>query len=60
MTMNDTQQLAFQINFLQMALVFSTTIVAILAIKTVISKVVRALCDRKARALDSDEPSTSS
>lgn len=58
--MNDTQQLAFQINFLQMALVFSTTIAAILAIKTVISKVVRALCDRKARALDSDEPSTSS
>jgi len=43
-----------------MALVFSFTIVAVLAIKTVISKMVRALCDRKASAGDHDEPSTSS
>ena len=58
--MSDAELQAFQMNFLQMALVFSFTIVAVLAIKTVISKIVRALCDRKARAGDHDEPSTSS
>ena len=47
-------------NFVQMALVFSFTIVAVLAIKTVISKMARALCDRKARAGDHDESSTQS
>lgn len=58
--MSDAELQAFQMNFAQMALVFSFTIVAILAIKTVISKMVRALCYRKARACDHDEPSTSS
>ncbi|MRL70009.1 hypothetical protein [Brevundimonas sp. SPF441] len=58
--MSDAELQAFQMNFLQMALVFSFTIVAVLAIKTVISKIVRALCDREARAGDHDEPSTSS
>ena len=57
---SDAQLQAFQMNFVQMLLVFSFTIVAILAIKTVISKMVRALCDRKARAGDHDEPSTPS
>lgn len=51
---------AFQMNFVQMALVFSFTIVAVLAFKMVISKMVRVLCDRKARASDHDEPSTPS
>lgn len=58
--MKDAQLQALQINFLQMLLMFSVSIVAILAIKTVISKMVRALCDRKARAGDHDEPSTPS
>lgn len=58
--MNDAQLQALQMNFLQMLLMFSVSIVANLAIKTVISKMVRALCDRKARASDHDEPSTSS
>lgn len=58
--MSDAELQAFQINFLQMALVFSFTIVVVLAIKTVISKMVRALCDRKARAGDHDETSTQS
>lgn len=58
--MSDAQLQALQMNFVQMLLVFSFTIVAILAIKTVISKMVRALCDRKARAGDHDEPSTPS
>ncbi|WP_295218472.1 hypothetical protein [uncultured Brevundimonas sp.] len=58
--MTDAELQAFQINFVQMALVFSFTIVAVLAIKTVISEMVRPLCDRKARACDHDEPSTSS
>ena len=58
--MSDAELQAFQINFVQMALVFSFTIVAVLAIKTVIFKMVRTLCDRKARAGDHDEPSTSS
>ena len=58
--MNDAQLHALQMNFLQMLLMFSFTSVAILAIKTVISKMVRALCDRKARAGDHDEPSTPS
>lgn len=58
--MNDAQLHALQMNFLQMLLMFSVSIVAILAIKTVISKMVRALCDRKARAGDHDEPSTPS
>lgn len=57
--MNDVQLHALQMNFLQMLLMFSVSIVAILAIKTVISKMVRALCDRKAHAGDHDEPSTS-
>lgn len=56
--MTDAELQAFQLNFVQMALVFSFTIVGVLAIKTVISKMVRALCDRKARAGDHDEPST--
>ena len=55
--MSDAQLQAFQMNFVQMLLVFSISIVAILAIKTVISTMVRALCDRKARAGDRDEPS---
>ena len=58
--MNDAQLHALQMNFLQMLLMFSVSIVAILAIKTAISKMVRALCDRKARASDHDEPSTPS
>lgn len=41
--MTDAKLQAFQVNFLQMVLVFSFTIVAVLAIKTVISKMVRAL-----------------
>ena len=57
--MTDAELQAFQMNFVQMALVFSFTIVEVLAIKTVISKMVRALCDRKARAGDHDEPSNS-
>jgi hypothetical protein len=56
----DAELQAFQKNFVQMALVISFTIVAVLAIKTVISKMVRALCDRKARAGDHDEPSMQS
>jgi len=56
----DAELQAFQMNFVQMALVFLFTIVAVLAVKTVISKMVRALCDRKARAGDHDEPSTPS
>ena len=59
-TVTDAELQAFQVNFVQMVLVFLVTIVAILAIKTVISKMVRSLCDRKARAGDHDEPSTSS
>lgn len=58
--MNDAQLHALQMNFLQMHLMFSVSIVAILAIKTVISKMVRALCDREVRASDHDEPSTPS
>lgn len=53
--MSDAELQAFQINFVQMALVFSFTIVAVLAIKTVISEMVRPLCDRKARAGDHHE-----
>lgn len=56
-TVTDAELQAFQMNFVQMALVFSFTIVGVLAIKTVISKMVRALCDRKTRAGDHDEPS---
>jgi hypothetical protein len=56
---SDAELQSFQMNFLQMALVFSFTIVGVLAIKTVISKMVRALCDRKSRAGDHDEPSDS-
>lgn len=59
-TVSDAELQAFQMNFVQMALVFSFTIVAVLAIKTVISKMARALCDRKARAGDHDESSTQS
>lgn len=58
--MSDSELQAFQMNFVQMALVFSFTIVAVLAIKTVISKMARALRDRKARARDHDESSTRS
>jgi hypothetical protein len=58
--MTDAQLQALPMNFLQMLLMFSVSIVAILAIKAVISKMVRALCDRKARANDHDEPSTPS
>lgn len=58
--MSDAQLQALPMNFLQMLLMFSVSIVAILAIKTVISKMMRALCDRKARAGDHDEPSTPS
>ncbi|WP_306003267.1 hypothetical protein [Brevundimonas sp. C43] len=57
--MSDAELQSFQMNFVQMALVFSFTIVGVLAIKTVISKMVRALCDRKPRAGDHDEPSKS-
>jgi len=59
-TVTDAELQAFQMNFVQMALVFSFTIVGVLAIKTVISTMVRALCDRKARAEDHEEPSTPS
>ncbi|WP_156355887.1 hypothetical protein [Brevundimonas sp. Leaf280] len=55
--MIDAELQSFQMNFVQMALVFSFTIVGVLAIKTVISEMVRALCDRKSRAGDHDEPS---
>lgn len=58
--MSDAELQAFQINFVQMALVFSFTIVAVLAIKTVISKLVRKMCGREAPASDSDESSMSS
>ncbi len=58
--MSDAELHAFQVNFVQMILVFLFTIVAILAIKTVISKMVRTMCDRKAPASDPDEPSMSS
>lgn len=58
--MTDAELQAFQMNFVQMALVFSFTIAAVLAMKTVISKMVRALCDQKARPGDNDEPSTPS
>lgn len=56
-TVSDAELQAFQMNFVQMLLVFSFTIVGILAIKTVISKMVRAMCDRKLRARDHDERS---
>ncbi|WP_295207676.1 hypothetical protein [uncultured Brevundimonas sp.] len=59
-TVTDAELQALQMYFVQMILVFLFTIVAILAIKTVISKMVRTMCDRKARAGDHDEPSTSS
>lgn len=58
--MTDAELQAFQMNFVQMVVGFLFTIVGALAIKTVISKMVRALCDRKARAGDHDEPSTPS
>ncbi|WP_336980606.1 hypothetical protein [Brevundimonas nasdae] len=43
--MTDAELQALQVNFVQMVLVFLFTIVAILAIKTVISKMVRTMCD---------------
>jgi hypothetical protein len=59
-TATDAELQAFQMNFVQMVMVFLFTIVAIPAIKTVILKMVRTMCDRKAPASDPDKPSMSS